>query len=124
MIRKSVQVAAVGCWLSLSACKPSSEELARQAQKADAAEKARARKAIAAREAAEKREADELPRDPKPNSFACPMTAERAIKKMASCGLNTDGITAAGLCSKLGQVKLNFVASRTCPEIEAIMFSK
>jgi len=46
------------------------------------------------------------------------------IARMRSCGLNMDGITPVKLCATLGQVKLNFVASRTCDEIEAIMFPK
>lgn len=106
-----------------SACRPSADELAKQAEAAEAIDKQRARQARLDREADEKRQ-QERSSSTEDNSFACPMTAERALKKMASCGLNMDGITPVSLCAKLGQVKLNFMASRSCTEIDAIMFPK
>ena len=104
-----------------SACKPSADELAKRARDADAAKKQRAHQAGLARAAKEKKEQEAAPAADK-NAEACPITAERMIARMRSCGLNMDGITPVKLCATLGQVKLNFVASRTCNEIEAIMF--
>lgn len=110
-------------FITIGACKPSAEELTKRVEAAEAAEKHRAHQATLKREAAEKRE-QERPKGIDENSSACPMTADRMIKKMTSCGLSMDGISGAKLCSTFGQVKLNFLAARSCAEIEAMLFSK
>ena len=126
----------------LVACGPSAEEQARKAKQvgealtkkvraAEAAEKQRAQqatltrlaKAQAAEEALERRASETAKQPPAPvNSAACPITAERMLERMRSCGLNMEGVSPPMLCAKFRQVQLNFLASRQCDEIGA-MFS-
>ena len=45
-------------------------------------------------------------------SGGCGVTAQRAIARMGGCGMNVAGFTPEALCSKVGQTKLLFLASR------------
>lgn len=54
-------------------------------------------------------------------SFGCPVTAERMISKMRSCGLNVAGITSDKLCNTMDTNKIAFAASRTCEDLQVIL---
>jgi hypothetical protein len=111
-----------------AACKPSAQELEKQAEQADAADKQRAHKAVVERQTNQKHD-DEVAgiaaaEETKVEHETCPVAAELMIAKMRSCDLNMDGISAAALCVKLNSRTLKAVASRPCQEIDAVMFSK
>jgi hypothetical protein len=57
----------------------------------------------------------------KPNAAICPRAAERAIKRMAACGFNVDGITPQGMCEESDYGKLSFLGSRSCDEVRSIL---
>lgn len=43
------------------------------------------------------------------------------MKRMDTCGLKVDGFTPRTLCGKFGRTRLNFLASRSCAEFEAML---
>lgn len=110
--------------LVVTACKPSAQELARRAEEADAAERARAHadtlKRKADFEAAASAQAKKWARPSEPE-YCNVVTAERAIKRMGSCGIDVSGSTPDGMCRKMGQKKLLYVASRSCAELMEIV---
>ncbi len=114
--------------LVVGACKPSAEDLAKQAAQAEAADKQRAHAAVLERQVKQKHADEETGRaadeEAKREHDTCPVAAELMIAKMRSCGLNMDGISAASLCVNQRSRVLSVVASRPCQEIEAALFAK
>ncbi len=46
----------------------------------------------------------------------------RMIKRMRTCGLNADGFTPEMLCNKLGTNAVQYFETRTCEEIQHMLF--
>ncbi len=144
-------VCVAGLVLSIAACGPSAAELEKRARDHEAAEQQRAQAATALRKSRESDNARALASleadreraaavtrgfDDRsaaatrpqasaqkfPSSSACPITAARAIARLRSCGLNVEGFTPEEMCSRMGQPKLNFVASRGCEELGTMLF--
>jgi hypothetical protein len=115
-------------WMCTLACKPSNAELAERAAKADSAELARIHAERVQREAKAAADASAVTAHDRARatnvntaSGGCGITAERAMARMAACGLNVDGFTPETLCNKMGQPKLLFLASRECAELKSIV---
>ena len=110
--------------LMVPACRQSYEEVDAKAKAEDAAAKQRARVLTEQREAAQRAREQRVPvPSAVAGSYACPVTAQRMIAKMKSCGMDMAGITPEMLCGKMDQPKINFAASRSCQKLEA-MFSE
>jgi hypothetical protein len=109
-----------------------SEQAARSKREQDAAEKKKADDAKHEREWLRKQDEDAKRYDrhhpqpgttaePPPYSAICPIAAQRAIKRMGTCGLNTEGFTPESLCQKFDYAEVSFLASRSCPEMRTIL---